>query len=372
MPLIAPRHLLLLGSLSALACKEPAGSIKEDTDATGGTTGTDPSTTTPDTPTTTLDITTTAPGDEGPGTTGTTGGMDGDSADEGTTMAATKCGDGVVDEDEACDDGLSGNDDSRFCTADCTLNVCGDGKLFVGWELCDEGAGNSDDYGSLCAEDCQPGARCGDHKLQKEYETCDLGLDNGGQNGDNQGILCDASCNAQQLRGFITKDGFTGALDGLFGADLKCKAAAAAAGLASPERFYAYLSTADIDAKDRFDEVVASLPYVLVTGKKFADNFTELLEMGPLGEGISATEYGSTLYEVYAATNTAPGGISFSPEENCLGWTSAKPEYTGRVGFSALPVNSPDAMLWQAEQWWTGVKSRQCDKAVFHLYCLEI
>lgn len=72
------------------------------------------------------------------------------------------------------------------------------------------------------------------------------------------------------------------------------------------------------------------------------------------------------------ATNTAPGGTSFSAEENCLGWTSSKSEHTGRVGFSALPVDSPDAMTWQTEQWWTGVKSRQCDKTIFHLYCLEI
>mgnify|MGYP000048784950 CR=1 FL=1 len=372
MPLIAPRHLLLLCSLTLLACKESATGLEDDTGSTGTTTAPDPSTTMPDTPTTTSDITTTAPGDEGPGTTSTTGGTDTGSDEAGSTMAVTECGNGIVEDDEACDDGLTGNDDSRFCTADCNLNVCGDGKLFVEWELCDEGAANSDDYGSLCAEDCKPGARCGDHKLQEEFETCDLGLENGGKNGDNQGILCDTSCRAQQLRGFITSEGFTGALDGLFGADLKCKAAATAAGLASPERFHAYLSTADVDAKDRFDKVVASLPYVLVTGKKFADNFPGLIAMGPLGEGISVTEYGSTLYETYVATNTAPGGVSFSPEENCLGWTSAKPDYTGRVGFSALPVDSPDAMLWQAEQWWTGVKSRQCDKAVFHLYCLEI
>lgn len=372
MPLIAPRHHLLLCSLTLIACKEPAASLEDETGTTGTTTAPDPSATMPATPTTTLDITTAAPGDEGPGTTSTTSATDTGNDAAGTTTGATECGNGVVEEDEACDDGLSGNDDSQFCKVDCTLNVCGDGKLFVGWELCDEGAGNSDEYGSLCAEDCQPGARCGDHKLQKEFETCDLGLENGGQNGDNQGILCDTSCKAQQLRGFITNDGFTGALDGLFGADLKCKAAATAAGLPSPERFHAYLSTADVDAKDRFDKVVTSLPFVLVTGKKFANNFPGLIAMGPLGEGISVTEYGSTLYETYVATNTAPGGISFSPEEDCLGWTSAKPDYIGRVGFSALPVDSPDAMLWQAEQWWTGVKSRQCDKAVFHLYCLEI
>ena len=151
----------------------PAGA---DTEITGASTAPDTLTSPPEPPTTT-------PGDEGPmtptttatTTTSTTGDTPGTSSGEAnTTMADSWCGDGVVDADEACDDGLAGNDDSRFCKADCTLNVCGDGKLFVGWELCDDGAANSDAYGSLCGEQCEPGARCGDHKLQPEFETCDL------------------------------------------------------------------------------------------------------------------------------------------------------------------------------------------------------
>ena len=45
-----------------------------------------------------------------------------------------------------------------------------------------------------------------------------------------------------------------------------------------------------MDAKSRFKAVAASMPYVLVTGKKFADNFTQLIEAGPLAEGVSITE----------------------------------------------------------------------------------
>ena len=65
--------------------------------------------------------------------------------------------------------------------------------------------------------------------------------------GDEQGILCDASCRAQQLRGFVTAAAFDGDLGGLFGADLKCQGAAAAAGLPEPERFHAFLSTGTVD-----------------------------------------------------------------------------------------------------------------------------
>jgi len=277
-----------------------------------------------------------------------------------------------VDADEACDDGADGNGDTRFCKEDCTLNVCGDGKLFVGWELCDEGAANSDEYGSLCGTQCEPGARCGDSKLQAEFETCDLGPNNGGMKGDAQGILCDASCRAQQLRGFVTKDAYTGELGGLYGADLKCRAAAKAAGLADPERFHAYLSTGTIDAKDRFEKVATLWPFVLVTGKKFADNFAALIEAGPLGGGILVTEDGNTLYEGHVGTNTAPGGLSFSPDQHCQGWTSMNADFKGRVGITALPDDSPDAEAWKDEQWWTGIKYWHCNKAFFHLYCLEI
>ena len=272
---------------------------------------------------------------------------------------------------EECDDG-AGNGDTRFCKEDCTLNLCGDGKLFVGWELCDQGAGNSDEYGSLCGSDCTPGARCGDHKLQPAFETCDLGQGNGGAKGDEQGILCDASCRALQLRGFVTEAAFSGALGGLFGADLKCRSAAAAAGLAEPQRFHAFLSTGAVDAKARFKEVATSLPYVLITGKKFADNFAALIEAGPLGEGIVLTETGAALYELNVATNTAPGGFSFSPDQHCQGWTSADAAFQGRIGLNALPANAPDAAVWKSQQWWISALSRQCSKGDFHLYCLEI
>jgi len=273
---------------------------------------------------------------------------------------------------EGCDDGAAGNGDTRFCKEDCTLNVCGDGKLFIGWELCDQGAGNSDDYGSLCGSDCTPGARCGDNKLQPEFETCDLGLDNGGMKGDAQGILCDPSCRAQQLRAFITQAAFTGHLGGFFDADWKCRDAAAAAGLAEPERFRALLSSGDVDAKTHFEAVPASLPYVLVTGKKIADNFTTLLATGPLGEGIAITETGAALYEKYVATNTAPGGTSYSDVEHCLGWTSADAALNARAGFNAVKMNAAEWQEWKDKQAWIGTTSIKCDKDIFHLYCLEI
>ena len=364
-----PRVLCLLHllSLGGLACVEPDMAAGEP--ATGSSTS--GASTTPEVPTTSAQDGVTSSSST-TSTDSTSDETDPSSSGTGMTGDISGCGDGVVDPTEACDDGLSGNDDSRFCKSDCTLNVCGDGKLFVGWELCDQGPGNSDEYGSLCGSQCEPGAYCGDHKLQPEFETCDLGLDNGGAKGDAQGILCDTSCRAQQLRGFVTATTFTGDLGGLFGADLKCRGAAEAAGLAEPARFHAYLSTGDIDAKDRFKTVATALPYVLVTGKKFADNFPTLIAAGPLGEGISVTETGAVLHEEPVATNTAPDGLRFSPDQHCQGWTSADAAHKVRYGVNGIPADSPGWSDWKATQAWVGAASHKCDKKYYHIYCLEM
>ncbi len=362
-----PSYLTTLSLLCCLACK---ASPEADLEGSTGT-STSGSPTTPDAPTAG------AGGDELPTTTATTSGSTDEdlgtsSSGANTTGGFSGCGDGIVDASEECDDGAAGNDDTRFCKKNCTLNVCGDGKLFVGWELCDEGVANSNEYGSLCGSQCTPGARCGDHTLQAEFETCDLGPGNGTPTGDEQGILCDVSCRAQQLRGFVTTDVFTGNLGGLGGADLKCRKAAEAAGLPEPERFRAFLSTGDLDAKDRFKQVAASMPYVLVTGKKFADNFTALIEGGPLGDGIMITETGAALYEKNVATNTDPGGIKFSPDQHCQAWTSADTLYKARVGVSGVSEAKPEWSDWQKMQAWIGATDFRCDKTIFHLYCLEI
>lgn len=373
MPMIDPRPFLLLLCVQGLACVESEAPGAGAAGTTGTSSTPDTSITANDPPTTTtLDAPTTLDDPE-PTTAGSTGDhTDATSSGSGDPpIDVPVCGDGIVNGDEECDEGSGVNDDNLFCKENCALNVCGDGKLFVGWELCDEGAANSDQYGSVCGGNCKPAARCGDSMLQPEFETCDLGINNESEIGDAQGILCSSSCRALQLRGFITADAFSGDLTGPSGADLKCRAAATWAGLAEPERFSAYLSTGNIHAKERFEKVAASLPYVLVTGKKIADNFAALIEAGPLGQGISVTEHGVTLEEAYVATNTDPGGLSHGPD-HCQSWTSADAAYNARAGFNALPVGSPDAATWKDEQWWTGVEERPCHKILFHLYCLEI
>jgi hypothetical protein len=52
------------------------------------------------------------------GTVSTGDEPDASSSGTDTTGDISGCGDGVVDPTEACDDGLDGNDDIRFCKAD--------------------------------------------------------------------------------------------------------------------------------------------------------------------------------------------------------------------------------------------------------------
>jgi cysteine-rich repeat protein len=77
------------------------------------------------------------------------------------------CGDGVVQDDEECDDG---NDvDTDDCTSTCLEATCGDGFLFARQEDCDDGNDiDTDDCPSTCRN-----ARCGDGFTNEDVEECD-------------------------------------------------------------------------------------------------------------------------------------------------------------------------------------------------------
>lgn len=86
----------------------------------------------------------------------------------GSTDEATVCGDGIVDEDEECDEGED-NGDGNDCLSNCLLASCGDGFLHHD-EVCDDGNGvNDDGCTNLCAL-----PECGDGIVQ-EGESCDDG-----------------------------------------------------------------------------------------------------------------------------------------------------------------------------------------------------
>ncbi|TNF23714.1 MAG: DUF4215 domain-containing protein [Deltaproteobacteria bacterium] len=96
------------------------------------------------------------------------------------------CGDGVVQADEACDDGNA--DDTDGCTTSCELPRCGDGFVQAAMgEECDDGNRRDDD---ACLSDCRA-ARCGDGFVQAGVEACD---DGNGDNSDACVSTASASC----------------------------------------------------------------------------------------------------------------------------------------------------------------------------------
>ena len=111
---------------------------------------------------------------------GTTDGST-DTTDGETGMADPVCGNGILEDGEACDAGPD-NGPNGACKQDCTENVCGDGDLGPG-EACDDG---NQAPGDGCDGDCTL-TSCGDGELDPG-EACDDGKD--GDNTDE----CTDSC----------------------------------------------------------------------------------------------------------------------------------------------------------------------------------
>jgi len=111
-----------------------------------------------------------------------TGGYDNCSA---TCRLGPRCGDGIrqANEGEACDDGQNDGDYGE-CAPGCELGPrCGDGEVQdSAGERCDDGAGNvAASYGEdICTTQCQPAPYCGDRAVDVDYgEQCDDGVNDG-------------------------------------------------------------------------------------------------------------------------------------------------------------------------------------------------
>ena len=84
-----------------------------------------------------------------------------------TICARTNCGDGIVDEGEACDDGNRVEDDG--CSVVCLVEICGD-RIAQAGEECDDGNTLG---GDGCGPECRV-ERCGDAVVHED-ESCDDG-----------------------------------------------------------------------------------------------------------------------------------------------------------------------------------------------------
>jgi cysteine-rich repeat protein len=107
-----------------------------------------------------------------------------------TVDADRYCGDGVVDFNEECDEGMANSDDGR-CGRSCRLNsICGDGEKQVNEECDDHNLQDGDGCSFECTLECGNG-------VLDEGEECDLSAE---ESIDNEVIQCDSACSINPYR----------------------------------------------------------------------------------------------------------------------------------------------------------------------------
>ena len=186
-----------------------------------------------------------------------------------------------------------------------------------------------------------------------------------------------AQCDAFK-RVFVTSTTYDGNLGGLAGADAKCAARAAAAGLSGT--YKAWLSDQTTSAASRLTH--AAVPYKRTDGVAVANNWTDLTDgdlavvtsPSPFTVGINHDEFGVALSSgtVGAWTATLPDGSTADPSGvlNCFSWTSnvASASPSGGIGYALdIPVTLP---VGNAGSAWTAYAIESCS-SLYRLYCLQ-
>ena len=340
-----------------------AGSTFTTEDTGGGPGGSTSPPTSSTTSTTTTGATPTS-GDTPDTTSGTTG-----DANSTGDAPASVCGNGIVEEPEACDDGFSGNKPENICTESCEAAACGDGHVQVdNAEACDDGALNVElpGYGQ-CSTACLRGGHCGDGLVQAaDGEECE-------PEARPEGAANCAMCRLKPRVVFLTSVTYPGGeLGGVGGADKICNQFVAA----SPEltgTFRAWLLVDGQLLADRFPEFAepaVSWNFSNMASDLLAKNFQQLVELGPASP-VLYTENGEPQPEQKVWTNINADGVAAGGD--CGQWTSTEgaPALVGHTGF--LPDQGPMSEQWHAGRWWTdraGLK-KFCHEP-HHLYCIQV
>ncbi len=168
------------------------------------------------------------------------------------------------------------------------------------------------------------------------------------------GALSAGAASAQEMSFFITSvnPGSGGDLGGVAGADAHCDALAIAAGVTG-RTWAAYLSTSDVDARDR----IGSGPWANVAGvvvatdvanlHSDANNLTKQTALDETGAVVSGR--GDTPNRHDILTGSMPDGTR--AEQTCENWTSSAAEgVSGMVGHHdrAGLDDSPPAKSWNS------------------------
>ena len=301
----------------------------------------------------------------------TTGTATDDTTNDASTGAPSGCGDGHKDPGEECDAGHLLNNNSGACTLHCKNNVCGDGHVQEGVEVCDEGIDNSDFLYGGCGTQCVRTKYCGDGEINGP-EECDQADQNGtGEKDSADTVACTASCTHEALLVFLSSVTYAAVeLGGAYEANARCEELAFAAMLPNHQNFKAWLSDKYASPFDTFDPPIPGMPYALKNGLRVADDRAQLLATGPLA-AIAITETGQTIYKARVWTATGSDGKLFDDALDCDNWGSNAFDVKARLGHSGY--DKADVIKfaeWRSLQQWTTAITQGCDYK-YRIYCFE-
>jgi cysteine-rich repeat protein len=206
-----------------------------------------------------------------------------------------------------------------------------------------ESTGMSESEGTISTTD--PGPICGDGFVEGE-ETCD-----------DMNDIPDDGCNnicARDSIVFITSQTYQGNVNGLAGADQRCRMLAAIADLPRFETYRAWLSSSTKSAGERL--LHSRGRYVLVNGLVVAQDWDALVS-GTLEHPINVDENSQT-QAFRAWTSTLASGEAAPGADFCDDWTGVL-DFDGGTGL-------PGA----TDVTWSFFENVPCDVEL-RLYCLE-
>jgi hypothetical protein len=145
-----------------------------------------------------------------------------------------------------------------------------------------------------------------------------------------------------------------GGLGSLRAGNRICQTRAAAAGLAYPETFAAWLSTSASDARDRFAPVDG--PWVRMDGLQIAASVAALTS-GSLQTAIDRDELGHPVFNAQVWTGTSADGTT--ADATCAEWTDGSSAASGEIGRG-----------FESSARWTQALVGLCDQPK-RLYCLS-
>lgn len=189
-----------------------------------------------------------------------------------------------------------------------------------------------------------PGSFCGDGMVDDD-ETCD-----------DMNNIPDDGCKDCALDStvFVTSQLYQGNINGLAGADQRCRMLAALADLPRFETYRAWLSSSTTSAAERL--LHSRGRYVLVNGIVVAQDWDALVS-GTLEHPINVDENSQTQTS-YAWTSTLFDGAATPGADFCADWTGDE-TYQGGAG-----------LIGMTDATWSFFENGPCTAAA-HLYCIE-